>query len=187
MITEFLEEQASLFVCGLLPAAKREQFELLLQCDEELRHLTVALAETTAPLTPTKSLSAPSPDLKSRILAVTEDEPQNLSEGLVMSDPQAHVQWINPAFTAMCGYSLDELQGKKLGPILQGEKTNPVTAQRIRDAIKTASSCREIILNYHKDGHPYWVEIILTPIRDDSEQAICLIAREYERSDIALP
>jgi hypothetical protein len=31
-----------------------------------------------------------------------------------MCGPDGLVQWINPDFSAMCGYTLEELRGKKL-------------------------------------------------------------------------
>jgi PAS domain S-box-containing protein len=90
------------------------------------------------------------------------------------------VQWVNPAFTAMCGYTLDELRGKNLGPILQGEKTDRETAARMRRAVKEYQPCLETILNYHKNGEPYWVEIAITPILDDAGKPLWMVARERE-------
>ena len=97
-----------------------------------------------------------------------------------MSGPDGLVQWVNPAFTAMCGYTLDELRGKNLGPILQGEKTDRETAARMRRAVKEYQPCRETILNYHKNGEPYWVEIAITPILDDAGTPLWMVARERE-------
>ena len=187
MNTDFLQEQASLYVSGRLPTERKEPFELLLQCDQELRHLTAELADVAAAIVHPQKFVPPAPELKSRVLQAIQDRPQDPAEALVKSDPQARVQWVSPAFSEMCGYPLEELQGKKLGPLLQGEKTDPETIGRLRQAIQSAQSCREIVLNYHKDGRAYWVEIVLTPIRDDDDRTICFIAQEYERTDIALP
>lgn len=189
MITEFLEEQAAQFVSGSLPPDRLEQFELLLLCHEELRDFTMGLAETTAPflLPKTSVLPAPSADLRAKVLAAALEQPQSRIEAIVRSDRHAVVQWVDPVFSEMCGYSLEELKGRKLGPLLQGEKTDPQIVWQIREAIRTVSSFHGIILNYHKDGHPYWVEVTMTPIRDDTDQPIYLIAREYERKDLALP
>ena len=101
-----------------------------------------------------------------------------------MSGPDGLVQWINPAFSAMCGYTLEELRGKKLGPILQGEKTDRETAARIREAVHARRACRETILNYHKSGLPYWVEISITPICNESGEPLWLVAREREVSSL---
>jgi methyl-accepting chemotaxis protein len=128
----------------------------------------------------------PSPGLKSRILAKLDTVPrQSTEEGFVMSGPDGLVQFVNPAFTAMCGYTLDELRGKNLGPILQGRETNRETAARMRRAVKEYKPCREKILNYHKSGEPYWVDIAITPILDDDGKPLWLVARERELTELA--
>lgn len=187
MITEFLEEQAALYVTGLLPADKREAFELLLQCHEELRHFTAQLTETSALLAASESPVDLPADLKTRVLNALADHPQAAPEALVRSDAEARVQWVNPAFTEMCGHALEDLRDKKLGPILQGAKTDPETAGRVRKAVRDGAPCHEILLNYHKDGRPYWVEITFMPIKDDAGKVLCFVARESERTDIPLP
>jgi methyl-accepting chemotaxis protein len=84
------------------------------------------------------------------------------------------------AFSAMCGYTLEELLGKKLGPILQGEKTDRETAERLRRAVHGFRPCREVILNYRKNGESYLAEVAITPILDGDGQPLWLAARERE-------
>ena len=164
-------------------AAEREQFELILEFHSEVRDLTASLCEVAAELNLATSPGnvRPSPTLKSRILEKIEGRAQQTApDGFVMSGPDGLVQWVNPAFTEMCGYSLDELRGKKLGPILQGEKTDREAAARMRRAVHEYRPCSETILNYHKNGTPYWVEVAITPILDDAGQPLWLVARERE-------
>ncbi len=164
-------------------SAEREQFELILEFHSEVRELTASLCDVAAEvnLATLPRNVRPSPALKSRILAKIAGHPQQSSpEGFVMSGPDGLVQWVNPAFTEMCGYTLDELRGKNLGPILQGEKTDRDTAARMRRAVKEYQPCRETILNYHKNGEPYWVEIAITPILGDGDDPLWLVARERE-------
>lgn len=183
MISETLQEQAALYASGAMTAAEREHFELILEFHTEVRDLTAGLSEVAADvnLATLPRNVRPSAALKSRILAKIDGRPQQSShEGFVMSGPDGLVQWVNPAFTAMCGYTLEELRGKNLGPILQGEKTDRETAARMRRAVKEYQPCRETILNYHKNGEPYWVEIAITPILDDAGNPLWMVARERE-------
>jgi PAS domain S-box-containing protein len=188
MVNEFLQEQAALYVSGAMSPQEREQFELVLEFHDELREFTTGCAEvgvaiTLAALRPSDSGS--SPGLKARIMSVIRDRPQQQAtgDGLVVSGPSGLVQWINPVFSAMCGYTLEELRGKKLGPILQGEKTDRETAGRMRRAVHECRPCREVILNYRKNGEPYFVEIAMTPILDDGSHPLWLVARERELTD----
>lgn len=187
MITELLEERAALYASGVMMPGERENFELILEFHDELRGFVSGLTEVAAAVTLSAQPSCavrPSPGLKARILGKLGDHPQQISaEGFVMSGADGLVQWVNPAFTAMCGYTVEELRGKNLGPILQGEKTDRGTAARMRRAVKEYQPCRETILNYHKNGEPYWVEIAITPLFDDDGKPLWLVARERELAD----
>ena len=184
MMTEFLQEQAAVYVSGAMTPQEREGFELVLEFHEELRAFTAELAEVGVSVTLAALLPGefgPSTELKSRILGTISSHPQQIIEkGLVITGPNGLVQWVNPAFSAMCGYTLEELRGKKLGPILQGEKTDRATAERLRRAVHGFRPCREVILNYRKNGDPYLVEIALTPILNGDGQPLWLAARERE-------
>ena len=187
MIDEPLQEQAALYAAGALSAAERQHFELILRFHKELRALVTELEEVTAAATlatlPADS-PRPSPALRARLLARLDGRAQQTSdEGFVMTTPEGLVQWVNPAFTAMCGYALDELRGKKLGPILQGAQTDPATADRMRRAVREQRACTETILNYHKNGQPYWVEISLTPLPDEAGATRWFVATEREVAD----
>ena len=189
MIHDFLQEQAALYVSGAMPSGEREQFELVLEFHHELRAYVAELGETAtevAAATAARTGTPLSPGVKARILTAIADHAQRTTpEALVMSGPDGLVQWINPAFSAMCGYAIDELSGKKLGPILQGEKTDRATVERMRRAVHEYRPCRETILNYHKNGTPYWVEIAIVPIFDDAGAPVWLVAREKELPDYA--
>ena len=187
MLTDFLQNQAALYASGTMLAEEREQFELVLEFHDELREFAAGLTEVATAVTlaiqPHAGV-APSPGLKARLHGLIANRAQQTTpEGLVVSGPDRRVQWVNPAFSAMCGYSLDELRGKNLGPILQGEKTDRATAERMRRAVHEYRPCRETILNYHKDGTSYWVDVAITPMFDDAGELLWLIAREHELAD----
>ena len=190
MLEEFLQDQAALYAVGVMTALEREQFELVLEFHDELRRVTAGLLEVGAAMSQAVSAPtgiAPSANLKARLSEIVEDRPQlTTPEGMVMSGPDGLVQWINPAFSEMCGYTIEELRGKKLGPILQGAETDRETASRMRNAVHEYRPCRETILNYHKNGTPYWVEVAITPILDDAGQLLWLVACERELKDRAV-
>ena len=184
MIPDFLQERAALYAAGAMTAEEREQFELVLEFHHELRAFVGGISDTATALALATAAhpGAPlSPAVKARVLAAIAERPQRVtSEGLVMTGSDGLVQWVNPAFSAMCGYTIEELSGKKLGPILQGGETDRGTAERMRQAVHEYRPCQETILNYHKNGTPYWVEIAIVPIFDDAGQPLWLVARETE-------
>ena len=188
MLSELLQEQAALYAAGVMTSRQREQFELVVEFHDELREFVRGLVEVGAAVTLAardRSAVGPTRDAKARILAAIADSAQEFQpDAIVMSGPDGLVQWVNPAFSRMCGYTLEELRGKKLGPILQGEKTDRETAARMRNAVHAGRACRETILNYHKSGLPYWVEISITPICDEAGEPLWLVAREREVSGL---
>lgn len=190
MIDDQLAEQAALYAVGAMTAEERALFEPILEFHGELRAHVAGLLELTAATAlahPPASQPQPCPSIKSRVMAATADRPQARGSGLVVSGPDRRVLWVNGAFTEMCGYSLDELTGKSLGPILQGEKTDRAVADHMRRAVHEGTACHETILNYHKDGTPYWVEIDIRPFLNDHGGVRWLVAHEHERTDLAIP
>ena len=185
---ELLQERAALYVSGALTKREREEFELILECHDEVRRFVNDLQDVGIAILLSRipaDAPGPPPQLKSKILqAIAEQPERSAPEGLVMTGPDRLVQWVNPAFMKMCGYSLDELRGKNLGPILQGEKTDPATIARIRRAVHEHRPCRETMVNYHKNGLPYGVDVAITPILDDAGVPLAFVARERE---VALP
>ena len=184
MLTDFLQDRAVLYASGGMTAEEREPFELVLEFHDQLRTFAIGLVEVGSALTiaslPAHAVAVPT-GLKARIARLLPNHPQHSTpEGMVMSGPDGLVQWVNPAFSAMCGYSLDELRGKNLGPILQGAKTDRETAERMRRAVHQYRPCHETILNYHKTGAPYWVEVAITPILDEAGHPLWMVARERE-------
>jgi PAS domain S-box-containing protein len=182
-MNNFQQSQACAYISGAMPREEREQFELLLEFDPELRVWTGQMADAGAALVMASqpAASGPATALKARIAGLISGRPQQtVAEGLVISGLDGLVQWVNPAFTGMCGHTLDELKGKKLGPILQGADTDRATADRMRVAVHERRPCRETILNYHKNGTPSLVEIAITPIVDAEGRPMLLAARERE-------
>lgn len=83
---------------------------------------------------------------------------------VLITGPNGLIEYCNPGFTKLTGYTLDEIIGKKPGSLLQGKLTSPTTRQRIHDKLKTEKPFQEEILNYKKTGEPYWTSLSINPI-----------------------
>ena len=180
MLSDFLQDRSALYVSGAMPVEEREAFEVLFEFDPVLGRHVAALQEAAALslLGPQPALAAPPAMLRERILAVAAMTPQETPDALVVTDPAGGIVWINAAFTDMCGYSLDELRGKKPGRVLQGRDTDAATVDRIRTAVAARRPCREQLVNYHKDGHAYRADVRIAPILDDASEPLYFVARE---------
>lgn len=188
MLSDLLQDRAALYVAGAMTAAERENFELMLEFHEELRGHVAGLREamTAVALNEVRAdRVAPPAGLKARIFASLDRQPARTEpEAVVVTGPDQLIHWVNPAFTAMCGYSLEELRGRKPGALLQGRETDLEAVGRIREALRDKRPCRETLVNYHKDGSAYRVDLRIAPVLDDEGGALWFVARERKLPDL---
>ena len=91
---------------------------------------------------------------------------QETVNGVIIADAKGKIEWINRAFSTITGYSLEEVVGKTPGSFLQGNNTDKNTINYLRRQIQSALPFECEILNYSKQGKPYWVKINGQPIFD---------------------
>jgi len=84
----------------------------------------------------------------------------------VITDAEGRMDWANPAFEVRSGYRLDEVRGRTPGSFLQGPGTDPEAVERIRQALRRRTSVREELLNYTREGEPYWITLQISPVFD---------------------
>jgi len=111
--------------------------------------------------------------MESRRFAALADQ---LSESLVITDREGRITWANRAFTGLCGYRKQEVLGKKPGDFLQGEATDPEAVAELREAIRELRPLHSEILNYRKDGTPYWADIHLDPVKNRVGEVMGFVA-----------
>ena len=92
------------------------------------------------------------------------------ANGILITDPTLPDNPIvdaNPAFTAMTGYTREEVLGRNCR-FLQGPGTDPAAVRRLRAALAAGQDVTETLLNYRKDGTPFWNELRIAAVRDDA-------------------
>ncbi|MEG3975007.1 PAS domain S-box protein [Microcoleus sp. herbarium8] len=100
-------------------------------------------------------------------LALVAQKTQN---GVIITDAEGCIEWVNEGFTRISGYVLAQMQGKKPGDVLQGDRTDPVTISELRSALATGQPFDREIYNYTKDGKGYWVSLSIAPIYQENGQ-----------------
>ena len=104
----------------------------------------------------------------------------DMHDAVLITDAQGRVNWINPAFTRLCGYTLPEIKGLKPGTMLQGLDTDPKAVAKLRAAVRRGRSASVEVVNYHKNQSPYSVWITLGPIKDRAGKITGFLAIERE-------
>ncbi len=88
------------------------------------------------------------------------------TNGVVITDADGRVEWINEGFTRITGYTLDEMRGRKPGDVLQGEATDPATVVKMHEALQQCQPFDVDMINYSKAGQPYWINVNCNLLRD---------------------
>lgn len=92
----------------------------------------------------------------------------NLSTGVVITTPTADsstIVFVNRGFTEMTGYTAEEVYGRDAS-FLQGKDTDPATLAEIAQAMAEGRPFKGVILNYRKDGTPFWNELTIDAVYD---------------------
>lgn len=86
-----------------------------------------------------------------------------------LDPPGPKIVFVNPGFTALTGYTADEVLGKT-PRILQGPRTQRDALDRLRTELAKGRAFQAEALNYRKDGSEYWVEWRIDPIRGEDNE-----------------
>ena len=71
---------------------------------------------------------------------------EHTSNMVVITDARKCIEYVNPAYTEVTGWSLDEVRGLKPGTLLQGPDTNPQTILQISDALAQGLAVKDVEL-----------------------------------------
>ncbi len=96
-------------------------------------------------------------------LSELADIAQRSNDAIIATDIEGRITWANQAFQKTTGYALDDVMGMFPGAFLQGPDTDPDERNRIGAALRNRQAIRSEILNYTKDGTPYWNSLSIAP------------------------
>lgn len=90
-----------------------------------------------------------------------------ISQGVIITDAEERICYVNPGFEKITGYMLAEIAGRNCR-LLQGPETDRDTVRSIRSAIDGGTLIHGEILNYRKDGTPFWNQFSIVPITSET-------------------
>ncbi|KAH7518222.1 hypothetical protein FEM48_Zijuj09G0148600 [Ziziphus jujuba var. spinosa] len=119
-----------------------------------------------------------------RVSQELKDALSTLQQTFVVSDatkPDCPIMYASSGFFSMTGYSSKEVIGRNCR-FLQGPETDGKEVEKIRDAVRNGKSYSGRLLNYKKDGTPFWNLLTVSPIKDDFGNTIKFIGMQVEVS-----
>jgi PAS domain S-box-containing protein len=99
---------------------------------------------------------------------------------VVVTDAEGAIEWVNEGFVRTTGWTLEEVRGRTPGSFLQGPETDAATVAYMRDQLRAGKPFRAELVNYHKSGRRYWVNLEVQPIRDDEGKLLNFMAMESD-------
>lgn len=100
-----------------------------------------------------------------------------------MTKPDQPLIYLNKAFENLTGYRRDEVLGKNCR-FLQGPDTDVNAVSEIRQAIAEGKSATVELLNYKKNGTPFWNRLSITPIRNQEGKITHYVGVQSDISEL---
>lgn len=85
---------------------------------------------------------------------------------ITITDVAGNIEHVNPRFTELTGYTLDEVRGQN-PRFLKSELTLPAEYARLWKTITAGREWRGEFANRKKNGDLYWESAAISPVRDD--------------------
>ena len=100
-------------------------------------------------------------------IRLREQALSQISQGVLISGADRLTTYVNDEFVRITGYAREEVLGKPCS-ILQGPGSRPDVVLQIRAALDAKQPFHGEILNYRKDGTPFWNDLSINPVFDEA-------------------
>ena len=100
----------------------------------------------------------------------------SVSNGIVITDIDARIQWANPAFTQLTGFTLEEAIGRKPNELVSSGKQSQPFYQDLWETILSGSSWHGEIINRRKLGELYHENLSISPVMDKNRKITNFVA-----------
>ena len=107
------------------------------------------------------------PTVENTNLALLATAIGQIGEAVVITDISGQIQYVNPAFTRVTGYSAEEVAGQN-PRLLKSERQDPAYYRELWKTILAGEVWRGELLNRRKDGTLYTDKMSITPVCDAS-------------------
>ncbi|WP_197431105.1 hybrid sensor histidine kinase/response regulator [Aliiruegeria sabulilitoris] len=104
---------------------------------------------------------------------------EHASDSVIVTDQNGVITWVNRAFTRITGYSYAEAVGRNI-TFLNGPQTDTASAERLNKARDEMKPFRIEIINHHRDGHPIWVDVNMSPLFDEQGNLVNVVSIERD-------
>jgi PAS domain S-box-containing protein len=105
------------------------------------------------------------------------------ANAILITDTAGTIEWINPAFTTVTGYTFDEAVGKNPRDLLKSDKQDHAFYENQWRTILAGNVWKGHLTNRRKDGSLYEEEMTITPVRGIDDTVRHFIAIKQDVSE----
>lgn len=95
------------------------------------------------------------------------------------AEPEYPVEYVNPAFERMTGYSAQEIIGKSLKVLHRDDKEQP-GLEELRRLLRAQREGHVTLRNYRRDGSMFWTDVHVAPVRDETGAVTHFVGAKYD-------
>ncbi|QEG20795.1 PAS domain S-box protein [Mariniblastus fucicola] len=96
--------------------------------------------------------------------------------GVLITDENRSIEWVNSGFTRIFGYSAEEAIGKRPSEFLHGPETDQKDIARIEKALNNRLPINTETLRHRKNGDPFWLSLEIRPMWDKDKELVRFLA-----------
>ncbi|HKJ07571.1 MAG TPA: EAL domain-containing protein [Gammaproteobacteria bacterium] len=89
------------------------------------------------------------------------------ADAIMITDPDGMIEYVNPAFEAISGYSRGEVTGLPVS-VLRSGKHDAEVYSNLWQTVRSGRTFRDVLTNRRKDGSLFTNEQVITPLVDDN-------------------
>ena len=107
---------------------------------------------------------------------------EQMADALIIMDQSGIMEYVNPAFEALTGYSRQEAIGQSFS-ILTSEQHEDEIYEEMWNMVRSGNVFRGIVMNRKKNGETLIIEKALTPLRDSTGEITHFISTGRDISE----
>ncbi|NMM26145.1 MAG: EAL domain-containing protein [Glaciimonas sp.] len=115
-------------------------------------------------------------------LQILESAVQSSANSILITSataPDYAIEYVNPAFERMTGYTAAEVIGRNLRFLFRDDRKQD-GIKDIQEAVRSRREGHAVVRNYRKDGTLIWVEIYFAPVRNGTDQVHHFVVSSYD-------
>ncbi|MFB6152914.1 MAG: nitrogen regulation protein NR(II) [Halodesulfurarchaeum sp.] len=117
---------------------------------------------------------------RSQIRAIRDE---HAGHGVIITDPEGNIEYVNPAFEQQSGYEKEEVLGETPAILNSGEHDEALY-ERLWDTIRSGNVWQGELVNERKNGERYVVDQTIAPVTDPEGEIEKFIAVNHEITEL---